>query len=276
MELARLFFYSVVRVVPDPVRKEALNVGVIVVDADGPDASAAFLRRFRTKLRLLDPWTEPSVLERLVDNLSSRLGQFQPPLEGADESILGKKGLEHLAETMKNQLQMSVPAPYRATSIRAAVEELFADLVSPRRKPPTPSKGMNLRQLKRVIRRTIQDWGGALIQIEEDKVERGRGARHHADFWVERGDPIAALIAIPDDPEERDVAWAKRDSAPTIAQEFASPFFKTVVVFPPNGHAAPTHFVTETMDFLAGYEGVLVMRADELTEYRDTIAPRLV
>ncbi len=278
MDMKRLYSYSIVRFISDPVRGEALNLGVIVVGDEKHEAASAFLPHFKTRLSLLDPWATPSIIERLIDTLSARVASYQPPIGGVNEMIVSSKDLQHLSSTMKNQLQVSEPRLYRASSLKAAVDELFADLVSPRRKPPSEAKGMSLQQLKGLIRATIRDWGGNFVKIEEGKLQRGSDARHYADFWIEYGTPQAAFIAIPDDPDERDIAWARRDSVPTIAEEFLriNPQFKAVVVFPPNGHTPPTEFVRETRGFLSDIAGVLVARADELQEHRGVIAPRIL
>ena len=274
----RYFHYSLIRFISDPVRGDGLNLGVIVIDDQAKDGTAIPLRRFKARLGLFDPWSDPDVIARLLDNIVGRVGSHQASFAAQDARVATLRDLDTLSSTMKNQIQITRPKAYRAGSLKVAADDLFAELVSPRRRPPPQDRGMSLRKLRRLIRETVRTWGGDAIKIEEDKLERGTAARHYADFWLQAGAPIAALIAIPDDPDERDIAWARRDSIPTIASEFLSvnPTFKAVVVFPPNGHVPPKDFVLETSDLLSHQKGVIVTYADVLASQRDLIAPRLL
>ena len=281
MELTRelkSFRYALVRFVPDRVRGESLNLGVIVVSESTGEAAGEFLRKFKSRIRALDPLVSSTVVERLLDTLRNRVGESQGGILTEDRLIQSSKDISALADTMKNQLQVTEPKPYRAASLRAAVSELYSELVSPQRRPPTSQRGMSLPQLRRLIRNAIRSWGGDWYSIEEDRIRQGHEARHYADFWLESGRPLAAFIAIPDDPGERDLAWMRRDSVPTIATEFRTldHDFKTVVVFPPNGRHPTTEFVSETMDLLRRVDGVIVTHADELHGERDRIAPRFL
>jgi hypothetical protein len=271
------FSFSLVKLVPDRVRAESVNVGVIVVDGAG-EAAAEFLKRFKSRARFLDPVIELSTVEKLLENLAARVEPYQGRLETGDSRIRSEKDLLFLSETMKNLIQVTAPKRYRAVSLRAAVVELFTELVSPQRKGPSTPRGMTLARLRRLIRDAIQSWGGDWYSIEEDRLQQGRDARHYADFWLAAGNPLAAFIAIPDDPGDRDIAWMRRDSVPTISSEFRllDPKFKTVVVFPPNGQHPSTAFVSETMDLLSDVAGVIVTHANELAEERDRIAPRFL
>ncbi|TAK66334.1 MAG: DUF3037 domain-containing protein, partial [Dehalococcoidia bacterium] len=271
MKNLTFFSYSLLRFVPDVARDEAINLGVIVVSDDERLSDGAFLSRFRGRLRSLAPTSNADAVENAIAVLRLQLGAaYQPGLNELVETeevpvICSTPQLAAMAATMRNQFQLTEPRRYRAASLKDATSELFRDLVSPLHRLPSTSKGMTLHQLQVLIRRTIRDWGGTAVRIQERGLERARGARHFADFWVESGNPIAALIAIPEDPGERDQAWARRDSVPTIAAEFRTldPRFQAVAVFPPNGHE-PTEFVRETTEFLARRDGVLVIHADQL------------
>lgn len=268
------FHYSLIRFVPDRARGESLNLGIIVVAHDEPNAACELLTHYRERLRLLDPYVDARVIERILASIQARVGVFQVSLESDDAPINSVANLTALSASLKNQIQVDPPKPYRATSLDAALNELFADLVSRQRKPVVSKSGMSLAELRRLIRQTIKEWGSEALKVEEDKLEQGRDARHYADFWLQSGRPTAAFIAIPDDPGERDVAWARRDSVKTIAEEFShlNPLFKTVVVFPPNGHIPPKAFVSETIGLLGGQRGVIVTHVDELESKRSEIA----
>jgi len=278
------FSYALLRFVPDVARDESINLGVIVVSDEERRSDGAFLSRFRARLRSFAPDSNPDAVEGAISSCRLRLGAaYQPtlvevPTDEASPLIISTEQLRAMSASMRNQFQLSEPKPYRARSLKKATTELFQALVSPRHRPPAQApRGMTLRQLQMLIRRTVREWGGDVVRIQERGLERASGTRHFADFWVERGSPIAALIAIPEDPDERDQAWARRDSVPTIAAEFRAldPYFTAVAVFPPNGHE-PTKFVAETTEFLSNKDGVLVLHADQLDRFRDTIIPSLL
>ena len=281
MELT-FFAYSVLRFVPDPVRGERINLGVVVVsDAEGV-SRGQFLSGFRQKLTALAPNSKAELVERAVEDFKLRFEpSYRPTLFGErDPRVRSTRQLEALAGTMKNQLQLSTPKPYRAASLDDAVEELFAELVAPAKRAASASKTMAPGRLRELILRTIRDWNENGIEITEAAAEQIQWAHHYADFWISAGpsrEMLAALFAIPEDPEERHAAWALRDSVPTIAKIFreVNPRFQAVVVFPPDGHGQAS-FLAETQAFLGGLDGVIVTRADELAGLRDKIVPTLL
>ncbi len=177
---------------------------------------------------------------------------------------------------MRNQLQFTGPKRYQASSLHEATEELARLLVWPSARVQRPPEGMTVHELRRLIRNTLKTWAVGPLGLAEGGVERGKKARHFADFWITGGDPVAAFVAIPEDPGERDIAWARRDSLPIIADEFRRSYssFSAVAVLPANG-SQPTEFVEETLQFLASYEGVLVTRVNDLDRLREEILPHL-
>lgn len=276
MEVAlQLYHYSVVNFTPDRLRDESVNLGIIVIDDSG-EVRTEFLRRFATRLRNLDPYVDIPTIRDYLDSLSEDLSP-QVSMDSQFEKTTVRR-LSHLAGSLRNQIRISEPKAYRATTMYEATSRLFAELVSPQHKPPTPAKGMNLRRLRSLIRQTIREWSTETVRIDESGLARGSAAHHFADFWIQSGMPMAALLAIPDDPDEKDIAWARRDSVPTIAEEFneLNDNFKTIVVFPPNGHSPPLDFVVETRNLLERVSGVIVTHVDELPDLRETIEHRLL
>jgi Protein of unknown function (DUF3037) len=293
--MLRPFLYSLVRFVPDVARGEAVNLGVLVADDEAGAVKAAFYPDARRKMRPLAPGFNLDAFAAEIGRFRERVTTvYQPALTGpVDPRISTSTQLTSLSDTMRNQLQVSPPRVYRAETLDAAVQALYRGLVQPIEPVDRPldeaHRDMPLKKLRALIWRTIKDWGQELkprdpsapppapVQIIRRKLEEAKGTRHFADFWLEVGEPVAALIAIPENPGERDMAWARRDSVPTIATEFRriNPGFTAVAVFPPNGHE-PTPFVAETRAFLQDRAGVLVARADELPGLRDRIVPSLL
>jgi hypothetical protein len=269
------FNFSVCRFVSDPLRDEALNVGIIVVSDELKKSRGLFNLRFKARLSALGTKSEFEFVRRSIENLRARTGSgFQPSLGvSGDEAIRSTEDLRESAGRMRNQLQLTEPRPYRAVSLDQAANELYELYVSSIRKPDlTTDTPMSIHQLRKLIRETLQTWGVGHLKVQEKTLERAHRARHLADFWLEAGEPVAAFVAIPEDPGDRFEAWARRDSIPTIADAFLerNPFFKTVAVLPPNGHV-PTEFVLETRDFLSERPGVLVLHADQLEDHKREI-----
>jgi hypothetical protein len=288
--------YSVIRFVPSIARDEAANVGVIVVDDESGTASGAFLRSIRSKVSALAPGFNVDLIADSVERLQRRAAAvYQGSLHYPEDArIKNSAQLRTLAGAMKNQIQLSEPRPYRAASLDAAAEQLYRDLVQPVSAPPAeepPAQGgMSLKRLRSLIWGTIREWGKrprqqetdseppgpGMVQIVRRRLGRGPAAQHVADFWLQMGEPVAALIAIPADPREHGEAWARRDAVPTIAADFRqrNPRFQAVAVLPPNGRQA-TPFEQETRALLHGKDGVIVAHADELADLRERIIPSL-
>lgn len=277
------FNYSILKVVPDPLRDESINLGVIVIDEKnglGRAEFQRFTRPLRSRITGLLPGVDVGAIEDGVESCRSQIGvETQLAfVDSKEDRISSAAQLEALSSELLNQLQLTRPLTYRGDSLQAVTDELYALFVSPRRRPPVHDAHMTTKRLRTLIRRVVQKWGTESLRIDERRLERAGAASHFADFWVESGSPLAALVAIPDDPGEKFEAWARRDSIPTIAAEFTrlNPTFCAVAVFPPNGIAPPAPFVQETMDFLKAYEHVLVLRADQLEAHRSQIAPSLL
>ena len=281
-EEQRAFNYSICRFVSDPLRDEALNVGVIVVSDESKESRGLFNLRFKGRLAALGTKSDFASVRLILEYLKARTGKsFQSTIGGSDESISSTPQLAHLSLSMKNQVQLTPPRPFRAEDIETAIREVYGLFVSPSRRVPETNTvaPMTIHELRRIIRDTIRTWGGTDLRVQEKTLERANNTRHLADFWLESGSPVAAFVAIPEDPGDRFEAWARRDSVPTIADAFreSNPEFKAIAVLPPNGHA-PTDFVAETLQFLSSRVGVMVLHADQLEEHRHEIlasAPEL-
>ncbi len=178
---------------------------------------------------------------------------------------------------MSNQLQLSEPKAYRAASLREALRELFDELIAPPKRQVSPPRAMTLAQLRDEIAQTIHEWAGDAVRVETAVVEEAERSHHYADFWLQVGKPVAALFAIPEEPDERHEAWMRRDSIPTVAAAFRAlnPAFTAVAVLPPNGHQ-PSAFAAETQRFLGAIDGVKVTHVDQLPGLRGEILPSML
>src|SRR5437660_1452848 len=132
MEL-KTFVYSLVRFVPDVVRGERINLGVLVVSDEDRDSAARFLSSFGQRVTILDPGCDPGGLGRVLETLRARFCSVQRSslYDLADERIVSKTGLQNLTDILTNELQLSKPRMYRSATLESAVDELFSDLVMP-------------------------------------------------------------------------------------------------------------------------------------------------
>jgi hypothetical protein len=274
------FVYSLVRYVPDVVRGEAINLGVVVVSEVEHRAASRFSPQFKQRLGLLDPNVDVGFVQRVLTSISALFqSEYQVPLGATDvEAVTTESGLAHLVSVMVNQIQLSPPTRYRGTSLESVVEHLYGALVAPmaKRKEWTEQR-MTVGRIRELIKEAITQWHSNAVRVEDAKTERAGVATHYADFWLNMGVPTAAFLAIPDDPDEQHIAWYRRDSLPTVVHEFrlVNPTFQAVAVFPPvNG--GDRQFIAETKSLLDGVDGVTVTSVDRLPELRDQLIPHMV
>lgn len=116
--------FSLVRYVPDPVKDEFVNIGVVV--RGGGAAAVAFTRDW-TRVRCLDPDADIGLLESLEEEMRARL-------EEGRGNALEKPLWEMLEDSFSNSLQLSEAKGCLAVSVRAEVDELLRMYVEkPRR-----------------------------------------------------------------------------------------------------------------------------------------------
>lgn len=109
--------FQLVRYVPDPVRNEFVNIGVLMRD-EGGQLSLQFTRDWR-RIRCLDPGADTSQLENVETELRRRLTDdlTRPETE--------RKFTRILDESLSLNLQITEPKAYLAESLPAGMEELM-------------------------------------------------------------------------------------------------------------------------------------------------------
>lgn len=119
--------FSLIRYVPDPVKGEFANIGV-VLRAAGQDGTAAVrFTRDWSRVRCLDPDADVEMLEALEAEIASRLER-----EGRDEA---KPVLSVLEDSLSNSLQMTAMRGTLAESVAAEMEQLLRMYVEPLKAP---------------------------------------------------------------------------------------------------------------------------------------------
>lgn len=120
--------FFLVRYVPDAVRNEFVNIGVMLREASGMGVEGAPLLRFTrdwARVRCMDPNADTEMLEALEGELRTRL------MEGREQGA--KTVLEVIEDSFSNTLQMTPAKGYLAETIPAGIDELMQVYVEPRK-----------------------------------------------------------------------------------------------------------------------------------------------
>lgn len=126
------YSYSVVRFVPDPVRGEYVNVGIV---AGSDDASEWQLRTLENqkRARSLDEKGLLPLVWGFIDDIGRKIDQFdeavQTSLFEVEDEKPSERWLEQLSSESRNVIQLSPPAVIVAESVNEALDMLFEQFV---------------------------------------------------------------------------------------------------------------------------------------------------
>jgi hypothetical protein len=122
--------FQLIRYIPDPVKNEFVNIGVLLRSSGG-EQSALRLTRDWARVRCLDPDADTEMLEALEIEIGQRLRD-----ETADELRPGmpQPTLARLGDTLSNGLQITESKGYLAESFPAGLEELMRLYVDSQRR----------------------------------------------------------------------------------------------------------------------------------------------
>jgi hypothetical protein len=128
--------YHVLRYVPNLVRDEWVNIGVLVFN---PKTGERRLRLIEeedeyNRVRRLHPWADESLLRALRDVLENRLEPGGRANSSVDPEIPWQKVLSKWGQTLSNSLQIAPQKGVLADDLDHEAEKLYADHVAvPRR-----------------------------------------------------------------------------------------------------------------------------------------------
>ncbi len=117
--------FSLVRYVPDVVKGEFANIGVVLREAGGAGAVAVRFTRDWSRVRCIDPDADLGLLESLEAEMSLRVQA------GTQVKVNAKPILETLQDTLSNSLQMTEMRGTLAESLPAEMEQLLRMYVEP-------------------------------------------------------------------------------------------------------------------------------------------------
>ncbi|PJJ58070.1 Protein of unknown function (DUF3037) [Mumia flava] len=117
--------YWLLRYVPDPVRGEFVNLGVIVGDGEC-DWAIRRVHNFKRASRL---GGDASLAADWLERLERRFPQLPDEQPLGTEALLSYGWLEHTRARLNNSIQVSQSAPVSARSAKEAAERLYGFLV---------------------------------------------------------------------------------------------------------------------------------------------------
>ena len=129
--------YHVLRYVPNLVRDEWVNIGVLIFN---PETGERRLRLIEeqdefSRVRRLHPWADEALLRALRNHLEERLEAGVLPNGGNSSSISWQKVLSKWDETLSNALQIAPQKGVLADDLDAEADRLYADHVAVPRRP---------------------------------------------------------------------------------------------------------------------------------------------
>jgi Protein of unknown function (DUF3037) len=117
--------FFLVRYVPDPVRNEFVNIGVLLREAGQPEQTVVRFTQDWARVRCVDPDLDVAMLEGLESELRGKLTE-----QGAQAQAM----MRVLEDSFSNAIQITEAKAYLAESMISGIEELMRLYVEPRKR----------------------------------------------------------------------------------------------------------------------------------------------
>jgi hypothetical protein len=165
--------FSLIRYVPDVVKGEFANIGVVLREAGSSSAEVKFTRDW-SRVRCIDPNADTEMLESLETEIAARLAG------GVELKVNAKPVLETLEDSLSNSVQMTAMRGTLTESLAAEMEQLMRMYVEPLRAAPKRKK---------------QSGRAAIVNEMRDAFERAgvwrlMRKRIRAADYTQSGDPL--------------------------------------------------------------------------------------
>lgn len=264
--------YSVVRYVPDPLREEYINIGVVLTTDDGSFSDCRFLQNWKRPRDFAH--RDVTFLKDVAADFGVRVNR-QPQL--LDSGATNSLSLHRLAEEWQNVVRLSTPRTSVASDPARLLDELYVQYVAPVQ--GRTNRGRDKRHAVRLARDELRQAlaeRDALeqVSISQNEVFHGQADFHEFGLIVRNGKPLAGVEALSFElPPSRDIdkdiestAWAIRDVRDRYPEMLLS-----VVMLPPAG---------DRKDYVRArtvYEGMhaRVATPDNLTEWAAETASKI-
>ena len=126
--------FSLIRYVPDVVKGEFANIGVVLREAGREDSATVKFTRDWSRVRCMDPDADVELLESLESEIGLRLRA------GVELRVNAKPVLETLEDSLSNSVQLTEMRGTLAESLPAEMEQLLRMYVEPLKVPATRRK----------------------------------------------------------------------------------------------------------------------------------------
>jgi len=177
----RTFAYRTLRYVPNLVRDEWVNIGVLVFDEISGDRRLRLIEEPEeyARVRRLHPQADESILQRLRDELDQRLETAPELFRGNGQSHTEGNGradwlklLDKWDTILSNALQLSPQRGVEAHDLDAEVERLYREQVAPQRgiaRVGSPNSRAQMRSYCNQVWQSAGVWSriGKNVRVEE-------------------------------------------------------------------------------------------------------------
>ncbi|CAI9832586.1 hypothetical protein IBTHAUMO2_870001 [Nitrosopumilaceae archaeon] len=160
----RLFKYSVIKYVPDDVRDEAINVGVLLRSTEDKKFDHKVVTNFGKFRKIPDAPILKEALEKLINEYD------------------GAESLEDMYKKMNHKIRLSIPRSMMVNNLEEDKKALFDEFVSVRDDPAKESVPDMIRQH---IWDSIKSKDGATY----NKPVKGKESTFVFDYYYKNGDP---------------------------------------------------------------------------------------
>ncbi len=166
--------FSLIRYVPDVVKGEFANIGVVLREAGRDETATVRFTRDWSRVRCMDPEADVDLLESLESEIGQRLQA------GVELKVNAKAVLETLEDSLSNSVQLTEMKGTLAESLPAEMEQLLRMYVEPLKVASTRRKASG----RGAIVATMRD------AFEQAGVWRLMRKKIAASAYTQAGDPM--------------------------------------------------------------------------------------
>ena len=166
--------FSLIRYVPDVVKGEFANIGVVLREAGQENGATVKFTRDWSRVRCIDPDADVEMLESLEAEIAVRL------MAGVELKVNAKAVLETLTDSLSNSVQLTDMRATLAESLPAEMEQLLRMYIEPLKLPSTRKKVSGRGMIVSTMRDTFEHAG--VWRLMRKKIA--------AATYTEAGDPL--------------------------------------------------------------------------------------
>jgi hypothetical protein len=123
--------YSVIRAVPNPIREEAVNVGMVLIDENKRMVRYKFIRNAELRVKKIDPEFSPEAIRAFRRDFEEILGQsdrqYKMELWHREKNV--SEAISRMADAYAGQIQFTPVRTTWASSVDEAFGKLYGQLV---------------------------------------------------------------------------------------------------------------------------------------------------